>query len=110
MEVQVKQHVFFNAGSETAAEQTELIIDVVKVIANVLPNLWTSARRDEKPREAGREMHAEACILEQSLLEMAPNGVCKCELVEAREDTRPSSKNVRSMQGTLSATSAPIFF
>ena len=64
----MKQHVFFNAGSETAAEQTELIIDVVKVIANVLPNLWTSARRDEKPREAGREMHAEACILEQSLL------------------------------------------
>ena len=45
-------------------------------------------------------MRAEACILEQSLLEMALNCVCKCELVEAG----PSSKNIRSMQGTLNAT------
>lgn len=33
--VQSKQHIFFNAGGKTATEQTELIIEIVEVIANV---------------------------------------------------------------------------
>ena len=101
----MEQHIFFNAGGETATEQTELTIDVVKVIANVFTNLWTPAPQESRETSRGRpgersDMRAEACILEQSLLEMALNCVCKCELVEAREDAGPSSKNIRSMQGT----------
>lgn len=33
-EVQVKQHIFSNAGGEMATEQTKLIIEVMKVITN----------------------------------------------------------------------------
>jgi hypothetical protein len=33
-EVQAKQHIFFNAGGKTATEQTELMIEVMKVITN----------------------------------------------------------------------------
>lgn len=33
-EVQVKQHIFSNAGGETATEQTKLIIEVMKVITD----------------------------------------------------------------------------
>ena len=58
----MKQHTFFNAGGETVTEQTELIIDVVKVIANVFTNLWTSAPQESRePREAGRE-DAVTCV------------------------------------------------
>jgi len=82
----------------------------VKVIANVSTNLWTLAPQESRETSRGRpggccDMRAEACILEQSLLEMALNCVCKCELVEARE-AGPCSKSI-SMQGTLNATSAP---
>lgn len=66
----MKQHIFFNAGGETATEQTEPIIDVVKVIANVFTNLWTSAPQKSRETSRGRgrgrsDMRAEACILEQ---------------------------------------------
>jgi hypothetical protein len=48
--------LFFNAGGETATKQTELIVDVVKVIANVLQIYGhRHLRRVEKPREAGRK-------------------------------------------------------
>src|ERR1700733_10341927 len=69
----------------------------------------------KKPREerpgACYDMHADACILEQSPLEMTVNCVYECEPlapVESREDARPSSKNIRSIKA-LNATSVPTF-
>ena len=50
----MEQHIFFNAGGETATEQTELTIDVVKVIANVFTNLWTPAPQESRETQAGR--------------------------------------------------------